>query len=372
MKRVRPIVLSLGVLTVACGDNKLLPDGPITPPVDADDAPEDVPIDANPLATLDGTGLCVDSACTQISSDVIEYEPRFALFADGATKRRWMQLPSGTQIDTTDMDHWIFPVGTKFWKEFTRDGIRVETRFITKVEADDDLPNTWFFVAYAWNQAQDATTAVTAGEMNANGTDHDIPSRAQCRECHESLRPTRVLGFGAVQLDYDSSLMDLEDLITGNLLTAPPSGGSAGARFPLPGTAVDTTALGYLHANCGHCHNATSSVHDITPIELRLETTHLATVDDTNAHRTAVRNPADACGDQVDNDSDGTVDNGCADVPFFDGGTQYTELLVPQDPASSGLLVRMGLLDNKKMPKIGTETVDPAGQTALTAWINSL
>jgi len=355
----------------ACGDNRLTPDGAL-PPVH--DSPPDTepPVDADPLATLDGTGLCVDAACTQISSDVTEYTPRFPLYTDGATKRRWFRLPAGMKIDTSDMDHWVFPVGTEFWKEFTRDGTRVETRYIKKLKADDDAPNAWFFVAYVWNATQDATTAVTSGVQNANGTEHDVPSRAQCKDCHDSLRPSRVLGFGALQLDFDSVQLDLEDLITGDLLSVPPTGGAAGARFPLPGATVDQTALGYLHANCGHCHNASSPVHDITPIELRLETAKLATVGDTNAFKTAVRNPADTCGNDIDDDNDGVVDNGCAKVPFFDNNVQFDLLIVPNDRTTSGLFVRMMLLDGKKMPKLGTETVDPDGQTAIGNWIDSL
>ena len=44
---------------------------------------------------------------------------------DRAAKRRWIQLPEGATIDTSDMDYWQFPVGTKLWKEFVRDGVRV-------------------------------------------------------------------------------------------------------------------------------------------------------------------------------------------------------------------------------------------------------
>ncbi len=361
------------VALAACGDNRLAPDA-ATSPIHDSSPPVDMepPVDADPLATLDGTGLCVDSACTQISSDVTEYTPRFPLYSDGATKRRWFRLPAGMKIDTSDMDRWVFPVGTEFWKEFTRDGTRVETRYIKKIKVDDDAPNAWFFITYVWNSTQDATMALTSGMQNANGTEHDVPSRAQCKDCHDSLRPSRVLGFGALQLDYDSGQLDLEDLITGDLLSDPPTGGTVNTRFPLPGSAVDQAALGYLHVNCGHCHNAGSPVHDITPIELRLETTNLATVGDTNAFKTAVRNPADACGDDTDNDNDGVVDNGCAKVPFNDSGTQYDLLIVPKDRANSGLFVRTMLTNQFKMPKLGTELVDPDGQTAIGAWIDSL
>ena len=39
--------------------------------------------------------------------------PRWQLWSDEAVKRRWIWLPPGSTIDTTNMDHWKFPVGTK-------------------------------------------------------------------------------------------------------------------------------------------------------------------------------------------------------------------------------------------------------------------
>jgi len=339
------------VAASACGDNKTLL-------VDAAPDPVDVAIDmaapdANPLVTLDGTGLCLNAGCTDINPDAKEYVPRFELWADGATKRRWMELPAGTKIDTTDMNHWVFPVGTKFWKEFTRDGTRVETRFITKNLADDDAPNAWFFVAYAWNATQDATTAVSTGSQNANGTTHDIPSRAQCKECHDGLRPSRVLGFQAIQLDFaaPAGLLDLDDLVAANLLTANPPGTTP--RFPIPGNAVQRAALSYMHANCSHCHNPTSGTFDVAPMDVRLDTTKLASVATTPSFLT-------------------TVDIDAA-VPFFDNGTEYTKIIISGDPASSGLIVRMNTTQNiRRMPKSGSEVVDPDGQAELLAWINSL
>ena len=310
--------------------------------------------------TLAGTGLCADAACTTFTSDVHEYTPRFTLWTDGATKRRAFYLPPGTKIDTSDMNYWKFPVGTKFWKEFTRDGVRVETRYIVKL-ADEATPPpavTWFYVSYQWNAAENDTTAVTAGVMNANGTMHDIPSRMQCKQCHDGLKGTdnnrgRILGFGAVQLDFDGAF-DLEDLIAMNLLTNPPTGGAPHARFPLPGTATDIAAYGYLHANCGHCHNPTSPVFlGITPMVLRYDVDHLGTIADMPQFMTTV--------------------NAMAAVPFTENSISYTKIVIPQDTTNSAMIGRMNsTTPSRHMPQLGSKVVDPAGQTALTAWINSL
>lgn len=335
----------------ACGDNHGRPDA-----APAEDAPipADTPPDGNPLETLAGTGLCLDRGCMQISPDVREYAPQFPFWDDEAAKRRWIYLPPGTKIDTSDMDHWVFPAGTKVWKEFTRDTTRVETRLIMKQLADDAAPGAWFYATYQWNASQDGTMAVTSGVQNANGTQHDIPTRSDCRNCHEKLAPSRVLGFQAIQLDHDApaGLLDLEDLIAADLLTTAPGGTTP--RFALPGNAVDGAALGYFHGNCGHCHNPSSDLFSgKTPIDLRLRVGLLDTVAETPAYASTV--------------------NQAAAIPYTEGGTTYTTLIIPDDPAMSAVISRMNSTQPLRfMPNVAVEVIDLAGQAALVAWINSL
>jgi len=356
MRAISPGWLAvLGALGLgACGDNNDRP---------ADAGPSDamadatLPPDGNPLTppTLAGTGLCTNPQCTTFAADVFEYKPRFELWSDSATKRRWIYLPPGATIDTSDMDYWKFPVGTKLWKEFTRDGVRVETRYIAKIAADDNDFASWFYTTYQWNAAQDATTtADAAGVMNANGTEHDIPSRTNCRECHDSYVPSRILGFGAISLDYaaGADLLDLEDLIAMGKLSAPPTGGTAGARYPLPGTATDQAALGYLHANCGHCHNPTSGNFGHTPTDMRLTVGTLGSVATTPAYTTMV-------------DKTG--------LTLVEGNKTYTTLIDTTTTDDSILLVRLMLPSApRKMPQRGSEMIDTAGMATLRAWIDSL
>jgi len=339
----------------ACGDNG----HPLSDAAVADAPIDAVPPDAaDPLDTLAGTGLCADAACTQILPGIRAYAPRASFWDDAATKRRWIYLPPGTKIDTTDMDHWVFPVGTKVWKEFTRGTTRVETRLIMK-RYEDPMPGAWFYAAYQWNAAQDGTRIVIDGALNANGTQHDIPSRDECRLCHDNLLPTRLLGFDAIQLDHDASadLLDLEDLIAADLLTAPPAG--TAPRFPLPGRTgnedLDRDALLYFHANCGHCHNPTSLFYDKAPLDLRLLTAAATrqSIDKTPAYDT-------------------TVDRDAA-IPYTENGTTYTKLILPRDPDHSAVISRMNSAQARRfMPNIAVETIDPAGQATLRAWINSL
>ena len=143
-------------------------------------------------------------------SGVVAFAPQYPLWSDGSAKRRWLYLPPGTAIDKSNPDAWDFPPGTKAWKEFSQ-GRRIETRYIER------LPDgAWRFAAYQWNEA--GTQALLAPEKGVPAL--GIPSRADCLACHEAA-PAPILGYSAVQLS----------------------------------DAVRDPALGYLHANCGHCHN---------------------------------------------------------------------------------------------------------------------
>lgn len=327
----------------ACGDDHGAVDG--RPGIDAatDAGGPDARITFD---TLQETGLCADAACTATPPGVLAFTPQFVLWSDGATKKRWIDLPDGAQIDTADMDYWRFPVGTKVWKEFTRDGTRVETRMLQKVGPTDD---DWFLVAYVWNAAQDEAVAMPAGVRDVLGTQHDVPSRAECRQCHDRT-DGEVLGFSAIELDYDAPTgqVDLDDLVAMNALTDPPGGTTP--RFPVPGAPAERAMLGYAHANCGHCHNPTSDVfRDITNMDLRLRVATLGTVGDTPLYTTTIN---------------------VAAVPPVNGATLRVH---PQNLDDSVLYQRfVTTTAAQHMPKIGTEITDPTGQTIIEDWIGAL
>src|SRR5690349_12770363 len=60
---------------------------------------------------LSSVGLYRDIASKELRPDLHPYEPRYALWSDGADKKRWLYLPPSAAIDTADPDHWQFPVG---------------------------------------------------------------------------------------------------------------------------------------------------------------------------------------------------------------------------------------------------------------------
>jgi hypothetical protein len=288
-------------------------------------------------ARLSETGLYADVAAGAVSPDVLAFRPQFPLWSDGAEKRRWIWLPPGRRIDTSDMDSWSFPEGTRLWKDFTRDGTRVETRLLQKVgPAEDD----WIGLAYLWDEAQTDAVAAPHGAVNALGTPHNVPASAECMACHGGRR-SRALGFSAVQLAFEAEpgLVDLDDLAAAGLLSHPPASAPV-----IPGDATERAALGYIHANCGHCHNqarpSSSGARCFDPqndLDFWLPAARLESVEDTPTYRTV-------------------------------GST-----IEPGEPDHSPLITRFSSRNpSAQMPPLGTESVDQSALDLLRAWISGM
>jgi hypothetical protein len=86
---------------------------------------------ADPPLHLHETGLFAAGSPAGTGPGVMSFTPQYALWSDGAAKRRWLYLPPGTQIDAANPDAWEFPRGTRLWKEFAHDRA-VETRYIER------------------------------------------------------------------------------------------------------------------------------------------------------------------------------------------------------------------------------------------------
>jgi hypothetical protein len=152
---------------------------------------------------------------------------------------------------------------------------------------------------------------------DVHGTQHDVPSATACRACHDGRR-SRVLGYSALQLDR---------------------------TLEVPGDPVEQAALGYLHANCSHCHNqdrpprGDARCYDPdNGLDFRLSTSRLASVDETPTYTTAV---------------------GAVIEPGRPGDSRLFELVSR----------RGGAL---QMPPLGTEIVDDTATRLLAAWIEGL
>jgi hypothetical protein len=266
---------------------------------------------------LRATGLYEADGRT-IRAGVTEFEPLYPLWSDGASKRRWIALPAGRAIDTTHPDAWEFPPGTRLWKEF-RHGNALETRYIER------LPDgTWRYATYVWNE--EGTQAKLAPEegiaalaaRGAPGGRYAIPSRLDCLACHEGAN-VPVLGYSAVQL-------------TPGLI--------AGA------TPTERAALGYLHGNCGHCHNAVA----LPALDLALAQ------ESADPRASAQRTRASLLGRQS---------------RFRPQGAAAPRRVVPGHAESSLLVWRMKSRDPlTRMPPLGVETADNRGLALIERWID--
>ncbi|MEY4581044.1 MAG: hypothetical protein RL701_5747 [Pseudomonadota bacterium] len=205
---------------------------------------------------LECTGLYADLATKTVAPGREQFMPAYPLWSDASVKTRWVYLPKGEKIDASDPNSWVFPNGTRFWKEFRNPSgdKRIETRIFMKTDAGG-----WSRATYEWNAGEtDAVLLETGRDIEVEGKAYHIPSRQQCDECHKGRRE-RVLGFEQVNLTLaGSSGFNVSQLLEQDLienLTGP----DEPQLGPDPNNS-EAQALGWLHTNCGvSCHNDNSN-----------------------------------------------------------------------------------------------------------------
>lgn len=304
--------------------------------------------------------LFADMNCEDVREGVLAFSPQYKLWSDGVAKARYVYLPPGEQIDTSDPDTWVFAVGTRFWKHFeTADGVRLETRVIEKV-ADLRGEAGWTFATYAWNDAGDDVERVTTGRRDVLGTTHDIPAEEDCSECHsggvnqrDAVLPQDelldlALGFGAIELNHSESDTTLQSLWADGWLSHEVRAVDA----VVPGDETARAALGYLHVNCGSCHGGGAPSKDMNltvPVGV-------STVEDTPTYLQTIDQPTDP---------DSRAD-GIEEMP--------TTRITPGEPDQCAIVWRMQQRgdDDAQMPPLATDVVHDAGVAAVGAWIESL
>ena len=294
---------------------------------------------------LSETGLYADIISKTVAASQIHYTPQFQLWSDGADKERWATIPEGSVVNTADMNDWSVPVGSRFFKEFSVEGRRIETRMIERVGTG---PRDFAFVSYLWNSDEtEATKVGPEGLQNALGTSHDVPSKLGCLRCHGTHplgggRSSRMLGFSAIQLSHDGTDSNLNDI--SDRLSHPSDG-----LFTVPGDSTAQAALGYLHANCGNCHNDGPDRIPQVNLSFWLNVEDM-TVEDTDAWKTAVSQENVLFNDQ-----------------------HVIGRIAPGNPEESAVIYRMSQRGNPaQMPPLASENKDETGVAAVTDWIRSL
>ena len=322
------------------------------PPAGRDASPRAFPED------LRLTGLYADFDAKTIAPHNLHYSPQYALWSDGARKQRWIYLPPGSAIDASDPDIWSFPAGTKVWKEFSFGGRRVETRLIESLGG-----GRLAFAAYAWNV--DGTEARLAPEKGLKnvveiqpGLGHDIPGVWDCRACHVGDRE-EILGFSALQLSADrdpnaphpepmtTGMVNLATLLKRNLVRPVPEAWGPGRLRIAASTPAGRAALGYLHGNCGNCHNPAG------PLESRgLILRH-------SVRPGAVGEASVVAG--LGRPSHFPIPGAAPGTSFF---------IRPGDPAHSAVVYRMATRNPfRQMPPLGTAVADAEALALVERWI---
>lgn len=339
-------VVSAGVVTLGCellegADHAETQPAAVTDDVvggcePSDGAPND----------LRCTGLYVDVATKTISPRARPFSPAVAFWSDGAEKQRWIELPDGAPIDTTSMDEWRYPVGTKVWKEFRVHGKRVETRFMQKVRDD-----RWVQAAYVWSDDESTATRTTDGaKVDASGTAYVVPKSSECNDCHKGKKD-KLLGFEAVSLGQAAATgVTLAVLAAEGKLSAPPA--QTSVTVADDGTGKAAPALAWLHVNCGtSCHTGTSTATAYgTGLRLRIGWDEIAG-----------KPPREW---QMVTSTVGVP----VKTPKWAGELR----IAPGDPQASVVLRLLGQRGSEQMPPIATTRVDDAAKAAIGAWITSL
>lgn len=315
------------------------------------------PTPASPPATLRETGLYLPGAELVVDPAHLAFSPQYPLWTDGARKRRWLSLPPNTYIDASRPNAWEFPVGTRLWKEFSV-GRAVETRYIERL-AD----GSWRYATYVWNEAgTDATLAPVDGISalaieGAPNNRYTVPGEADCRSCHEGAA-VPVLGFSALQLSDDRdplaphadafSPIDLRRLVDRGLVrNFPPEWRDKPPRIAAS-SPHERAALGYLHGNCGHCHNADGSP---VPVDIRLaQDASLGAESVAQVLRSLLNAPS----------------------RFRAHGLAHDARVVkPGRPEASTLLWRIRSTNPQtRMPPLGVQALDHKALALLERWIN--
>ena len=205
--------------------------------------------------------------CRSCSADVLAFSPQYPLWSDGATKRRWIWLPPGTSIDATRPDAWDFPRGTKLWKEFSH-GRALETRFIER-GADGNWRFAQLRVDRRWQDARARArrpafarlpAPIAPGRALLDSRARTIAAPAtRARRCRCSAsarcssRPTAIR--------WRRTPTTRRGIRSADAGGARPAGAISrrtcwrSRRASRRRSPAERAALGYLHGNCGNCHN---------------------------------------------------------------------------------------------------------------------
>ncbi len=308
--------------------------------------------------TLSTTGLFESTAEQKPATGVIPYQINATMWSDGATAERFMAIPDSTpptidkegQLQLPDSSVLARTVGLELVAGDPKSRKRVETQILHK-EA-----GSWRPYSYAWNDAQTDATLVDAAGANKSFTIRDanapggsreqsyrIPARAECVLCHNPWMSTPNTLFGrqtASPLAMNVRQLDRGDRVAWLLEKPAPE-----SLKPLTNPANDSAPLedrarAYLQVNCSHCHqlNAGGAAYLVLGANVSLKETR------------------------------------AIDVPPAQGrfGITDARVIAPGAPERSTMFYRISKTGTGRMPRVGSDRVDPLAVKLIGDWIASM
>ncbi|MBU6303741.1 MAG: PQQ-dependent sugar dehydrogenase [Verrucomicrobia bacterium] len=300
------------------------------------------------------------------SAALIPYEVNSPLWSDGASKQRWMAIPSTARIGFQASGEWSFPEGSVFVKHFElpktgADGkplanTRLETRVLVR-----DTNGYVYGASYRWRADHSDADLVETGQsvdvVVATGMKGKpdkmqnwfFPGRQDCLTCH-TRASGGVLGVNTRQLNrpyrYPSGVTDnqLRTLAAIHLFEGAPEEATLadlGRLAPADDLdePVEVRARSYLDSNCSHCHRP-GGVHAFW--DARYETA---------LHETGIVN--------------GLVNNTL--------GQHGAKVVAPGDWTRSILFKRISVAGQPhSMPPLAKQRVDKTGIGLIAEWIASM
>jgi len=312
-------------------------------------------------ALLSQTGAFSNLAALTPAAGIVPYNVNTPLWSDGASKGRWIALPSGTTIPFASTGEWSFPPGTVLIKNFEVSVSDVnpsltqllETRMIVF-----DANGSAYGVTYKWRaDGSDADLLVGSVSQNisiatASGTRTQtwyFPSRQDCLSCHN---PNAGFALGIKSRQLNGNFAYPSTGITDNQLRTWSHIGMFSAAlneaqiptYPALSSVTDTTASletrvrSYLDANCAQCHRPNG----------------------------------------VEGYWDARFDTPIASQGILNGplattlGIPDVKVISPGNINESMIYLRMNVVGANQMPPLARNTVDQQAVATLTSYINSL
>ena len=311
------------------------------------------------------TGLFASTKDLTPALGVVLYQVNAELWADGANAVRMMAVPGRGHAEIDPEGRWSLPDGSVLARTVTLDLIegnpgsrrRLETQILHR-----EIGN-WRPYTYVWNETQtDATLAEAAGstqtfhvrDSSAPGGRREhvyrIAARSECILCHNpwvgssgnvtyGRQSASPLALTTAQLNHGGQLAQLGAM---GLLARPIT------NLVIPRLAdprdqkapIEARARAYLEVNCAHCHqNGAGGSANI----VLTSRTSLAETNTLNA------------------------------VPAQGRfGLDDARIIAPGEPERSVLFYRIAKTGSGRMPRIGSDRVDPVATRVLGEWIAAM